>query len=97
MKLRALHAIVVVKIDEAPDSEGQIFLLESQREQIDTGTVVASGKGEYDNKGKFTPNPIKEGDRVLIASGAGTNIKVEDEELLFLTPSEITGIIKEDV
>jgi chaperonin GroES len=97
MKLRALHAIIAVKLDESPDHSGNIYLIEQARESVDTGTVVAAGPGEYDNKGKFTPTPISEGDRVLIARGSGTKLKVEGEEYVFLTPAEITGIIKEDV
>lgn len=96
MKLkRALHAIVAVRMDEAPDSIGGIDLPVFAREEVEIGTVVTAGPGEYDDKGVFTENPVKDGDRVIIAKGSGVTMKVGGEELLFLTPNEITGIIRD--
>ena len=93
MKLRAIKGVIAVRMDEGEDTVGGIQLL--KREEVQTGTVVTAGPGIYDSKGKFTPNPVKDGDRVIIAKGSGIKVTVLDEELLFVTPNEITGIIRE--
>lgn len=97
MKLRPLHALIAFKMDEAPEFHGMIALPIFAREDLDIGTVVGAGRGETDNKGKFTPNPVKEGDRILIAKGAGIKMVIDFEEFLFITPNEVTGIIRENV
>lgn len=93
--IRALHAVIAVRMDEPEEYKGQIYLHKAVREELETGTVVAAGPGETDNKGKFTENPVKEGDRILIAKGSGVKLDVNGEQLLFVTPTEITGIIRE--
>lgn len=95
MKIKPLHAIVAIKVDEPEEYKGSIFVPTFAREELDIGTVVGAGRGETDNKGKFTPNPVKEGDRVLIAKGAGVKMDIDGEELLFVAPNEITGIVRE--
>lgn len=97
MKLRLLHALIAVKMDEADEFAGLISVPIYAREELDTGTVVYAGPGETNIKGKFIQNPVKEGDRVFVASGAGIKINFDEQDLLFLTPNEITGIIRENV
>jgi co-chaperonin GroES (HSP10) len=93
MAFRALHAVVAVKVDESQEFKRGIAIPVFAREELDTGTVVSAGPGEYDKNGRFKPNPVSTGDRVLIAKGAGFKVEVEGETLLMLTPSEITGIL----
>lgn len=92
--LRALHAVIAIRVDKPKDHINGIAIPVFAREELETGTVVASGPGEYDEKGKFTPNPVEEGDRVLLAKGSGRKVPLDGEELLFVTPSEVTAIIK---
>lgn len=98
MNLRLLHALIAVTVDEPEEFAGSIALPSFARQSVDVATVVAAGPGEYDKKGHFTPNPVKAGDRVLIANGSGIKIRVsEQEEYLFLTPNEVTGILRNNV
>lgn len=97
MKLRPLHALITLKMDEAPEFDGMIAIPIFAREELDVGTVVGAGSGETDSKGKFTPCPVKEGDRVLIAKGSGIKMLIDHDYLLFITPNEVTGIIKGNV
>ncbi len=94
MKFRPLHALIVIEMDESPEFDGVIALPVFARHEVDTGTVVAAGKGEYDDNGEFTPNPVKAGDRVLVAKGSGIHIRLDEEDRLFVGPNEITGILK---
>lgn len=97
-KLQAKLSVIIVEVDPAPGDHAGIFLLPGQREEQDIGTVVSAGPGEWNEKGEFMENPVKDGDRVLIAKGAGLKGEIEldgkTHEYLYLMPSEITGIIK---
>lgn len=93
-KLRLLHAVIAIDVDESPKKYGSIEIPTSALKNVETGTVVAAGPGEYDKKGKFFPNPVKEGDRVIFAKGSGTKVKIDEQVYLMVTPREITGILR---
>lgn len=95
-KIRALKGFVYVKLDESLEFLGRIALPAHAKEDVETGTVISAGPGAYDDKGKFKENPVKDNDRVIIAKGSGIKMEIEGEELLVLTPDEITGIIREE-
>ena len=56
--------------------------------------VQAVGEGKFDDNGKRIPLDVKKGDRILIGKYAGTEIKIEDEELLILREDEVLAIVE---
>lgn len=94
--LRPLGARVVVEpIEEDEVTPGGIVLPETAKEKPQQGTVLAVGPGERDEKGQRIPLDVKEGDRVLFAKYAGTEVKLEGKKLLILRESDILAVVDE--
>jgi len=92
-KLTPLHDRVLVRrVEEAETVRGGIIIPDTAKEKPQEGVVVAVGTGRYD-KGHTTPLAVKEGDRVLFGKYAGSEIKIDGEELLILKEDEIFGIL----
>jgi chaperonin GroES len=92
-KLTPLHdRILVRRVAEAETVRGGIIIPDSAKEKPQEGVVVAVGTGRYE-KGQTIPLAVKEGDRVLFGKYAGSEIKIDSEELLILKEDEIFGIL----
>ena len=93
-KFRPLHDRVVVKRVEAKEkSKGGIVIPDTAKEKPQQGEVVAVGPGGRDESGKLIPMDLKAGDRVLFGKWSGTEVKLDDEELLIMKESDIMGVI----
>ena len=68
--------------------KGGIIIPDSAKEKQQEGEVIAVGSGKRE-KGELIPLDVKPGDRVLFGKYSGTEIKIEDEELLILREEEI--------
>ena len=87
--LTPLHDRVIVKrIEEKESIKGGIIIPDSAKEKQQEGEVIAVGAGRRE-KGERVPLDVKAGDRVLFGKYSGTEIKIEDEELLILKEDEI--------
>lgn len=90
VKLQPLADRLVVKpIEKDEVTKGGIFLPDTAKEKPQEGEVVAVGKGRLSDDGKLIPMDIKVGDIVIYTKYGGTEIKVEDEELMILRESDI--------
>jgi chaperonin GroES len=58
------------------------------------GEVVAVGSGVCGEDGKLHPLEVKPGDRVLFGKWSGTEVRVDDEELVIIKESDLMGIIE---
>lgn len=98
MKLRPLGDRVVVKpLEEEERTKGGIVLPDTAKEKPQHGEVIAVGPGEWDEDGKRRiPPDIKEGDRVLFAKYAGTEVKTDEGELLILRGSDILAVVERE-
>jgi len=95
MKLKPLgDRIVVEPIEHEDRTPGGIILPETAKEKPQKGTVLAIGPGRRDEEGKRIPMDVKEGDQVLYAKYAGTEVKVDDQKLLILRESDILALIE---
>lgn len=95
MKLRPLHDRVLVKRIEAENkTAGGIIIPETAKEKPMEGEVMAIGNGGRDESGKVVPLDVKEGDRVLFAKWAGTEVKVNGEDMIVMKESDIMGIVE---
>jgi chaperonin GroES len=89
VNLTPLHDRVVVKrIEEKESVRGGIIIPDTAKEKPVEGQVIAVGPGKRE-KGELVPLDVKPGDRVLFGKYSGTEIKVEDEDLLILREEEI--------
>lgn len=95
MKLRPLNDRVVVKrIEEEQKTAGGIIIPDTAKEKPIQGEVVAVGNGKVMEDGTRRPLDVKAGDRVLFGKYAGTDIKVEGDELLIMREDDILAIVE---
>jgi chaperonin GroES len=95
MKIRPLNDRVIVKrVEEEKKTSGGIIIPDSAKEKPQEGKVIAVGPGKLDDTGKRTSLSVKEGDRILFSKWAGTEIKIDGEEHLFMKEDDILGILK---
>ena len=94
MKFRPLHDRVVVKRIEAEEkSAGGIIIPDTAKEKPQQGEVVSVGPGGRDESGKLIPIDVKVGDRVLFGKWSGTEVKIDDQDLLIMKESDIMGVL----
>jgi len=90
IKLQPLADRLVVKpIEREEVTKGGIVLPDTVKEKPQEGEVLAVGPGRLSDEGKRIAVDIKVGDIVIYAKYGGTEIKVEDEELVILRESDI--------
>ena len=95
MKFRPLHDRVVLRrIEEDERTKGGIIIPDTAKEKPQQGEVVAVGPGARDEKGVVQPLEVKAGDRVLFGKWSGTEVKIDDEELLIMKESDILGVLE---
>jgi chaperonin GroES len=94
MKIRPLYDRIVVKrIEEQEQKVGGLFIPDSAKEKPQEGEVVAVGKGKRLEDGKIIPLDVQVGDRILFGKYSGSDIKLEQEELLIMREDEVLGIL----
>jgi len=94
LKIRPLGDKVVVKRVEAEaKTAGGIVLPDTAKEKPKRGVVRAIGDGRLLDSGQRSKLQVAAGDEVLFSSYAGTEIKVDGEELLILDEGDILAII----
>ena len=96
LKLKPLGGRVVIKaLDREEITKSGIVLPDTAKEKPQEGRVLAVGPGERDEDGKRIPVELKEGDRVLFQKYAGTEFKLDGEELLILSEKDVLATIAE--
>jgi chaperonin GroES len=89
-KLQPLADRVLVKpIEKEEKTKSGIYLPDTAKEKPQEGEVMAVGPGKVTDDGKRIPMDLKVGDRVIYAKYGGTEIKIDDEELIILRESDI--------
>jgi chaperonin GroES len=95
MKIRPLHDRVIVRrMEEERTSAGGIVIPDSATEKPIQGEVLAAGNGKISESGDVRPLDVKVGDKVLFGKYAGTEVKVEGEELLVMREEDIMGVLE---
>ncbi|MFK7962192.1 MAG: co-chaperone GroES [Phycisphaerales bacterium] len=95
MKVRPLGDKIIVRRDKATDrTDSGIFLPESAKDKPKQGTIVATGSGLLNkDTGEYMPFTVSKGDAVLFTSYAGTEIKIDGEEMLIMTEADILAVV----
>lgn len=95
MKLQPLEDRVVVRPKEAEETTSSgLVIPDTAKERPQEGEVLAVGPGAYQD-GQRVPLDVKVGDRIIYSKYGGTEIKIDDEELLILSSRDILAIIKD--
>ncbi len=81
--------VVVRPSEQEGVTKGGIFLPDTAQERPQKGEVVSTGPGRMLENGKRIEMEVKAGDTVIYSKYAGTEIEVQDEELLVLGANEI--------
>lgn len=89
-KLQPLGDRVLVKpIEKEEKTKSGIYLPDTAKEKPQEGEVIAVGPGKMTDDGKRVPMDLKVGDRVIYAKYGGTEIKIDDVEMMILRESDI--------
>jgi chaperonin GroES len=94
VKIRPLGAKVLVKRVEAEEkTSGGIVLPDAAKEKPKRGIIQAVGDGKLLDSGKRSEMQVAKGDEVLFSSYAGTEIKVNGEELIIMDENDILAVV----
>ena len=85
--------IVVSRVEAETKTAGGIVLPDSAKEKPKQGIVKKLGDGKLLESGKRSDFQVKEGDRVLFTSYAGTEVTVDGEEYLIMTEDDILAVV----
>jgi chaperonin GroES len=94
-KLKPLADRVVVEpIERDEVTASGIYVPETAKEKPQEGKIIAVGPGRKDDDGERIPMDVAQGDRVLYAKYAGTEVKLDDKKVLILKESDILAILE---
>ncbi|HSI36153.1 MAG TPA: co-chaperone GroES [Tepidisphaeraceae bacterium] len=94
-KLRPLgDKILVRRVEAETKTKSGIVLPDTAKEKPRRGKIVAVGDGRRLENGERAPFSVKKGDEVIFASYAGTEIKIDNEEVLILSEDDVLAIVE---
>ncbi len=94
MKFRPLHDRVVVRrLEQEEKTAGGIIIPDTAKEKPQQGEIIAVGPGARDESGKINPLDVKPGDKVLFGKWSGTEVRIDNEDLLVMKESDIMGVL----
>lgn len=96
LNIRPLHDKIIVRRDEAESvTASGIFLPESSKDRPKTGVIEAVGDGSLNtDTGERIPLELKKGDRIIFSSYSGTEVKLDGDELLIMTESDVLAVLE---
>jgi chaperonin GroES len=95
MKIRPLNdRVLVIREEEEQKSAGGIIIPDTAKEKPQRGKVVSAGPGKMGDDGKRVPLEVKAGDRILFGKYAGTDIKLDGVEHVFMKEDDILSIVE---
>ena len=95
MKIRLLNdRVLVVRVEEEQKTAGGIIIPDTAKEKPQEGKIIAVGPGKMGDDGKRTPLNVKKGDRILFSKYAGTEIKIDGVDQIFMKEDDILGVLE---
>ena len=95
-KLRPLGDRVVIQPTAREEmTKSGIVLPDTAKEKPQEGTILAAGPGRILDDGKREAMDVKKGDKVLYAKYAGTEFKIDGDELLIVSQKDILAIVED--
>jgi len=80
--------VAIRPLEETETMRGGLYIPDTAKEKPQQGEVVAVGPGRFE-KGERIPCELKVGDRVLYGKYSGTEVKIEDEDILIVKESDV--------
>jgi chaperonin GroES len=94
MHIRPMNDRVIVRrVAEETKTAGGIIIPDTAKEKPQEGEVVAVGPGRRDDDGNRLALDVQKGDRILFGKYAGTEIKIDGEEHVFMREGDILGVL----
>ncbi len=94
MAFTPLHDRVLVRRVEGDEkTKGGLIIPDSAKEKPAEGEIVSCGEGARKDSGELIEMGVKPGQKVLFGKWSGTEVKIDDEDLLIMKESDILGII----
>ena len=95
MNFRPLHDRVAVKrVEEEQKTKGGLIIPDTAKEKPMQGEVLAVGPGARNEDGGLVPMSVQVGDRVLFGKWSGTEVKIDDEEVLIMKEADLLGVLE---
>ena len=95
MNFRPLHDRVAVKrVEEEQRTKCGLIIPDTAKEKPMQGEVLAVGPGARNEDGDLIPMGVQVGDRVLFGKWSGTEVKIDDEEVLIMKESDLLGVLE---
>jgi chaperonin GroES len=95
MKIRQLNdRVLVTRVEEEQKTAGGIIIPDTAKEKPQEGKIVATGPGKIGDDGKRMPLNVKKGDKILFSKYAGTEIKIDGVEQIFMKEDDILGVLE---
>jgi chaperonin GroES len=95
VKIRPLHDRVVVKrLEQEEQVRGGIIIPDTAKEKPQEAEVIAVGPGKVNDDGGRSPMDVKKGDRILMGKYSGSEIKIDDDDVVILREDEILAVIE---
>ncbi|MGD9250751.1 MAG: co-chaperone GroES [Desulfobacterales bacterium] len=93
MKIKPMNdRVLVTRVEEEQKTAGGIIIPDTAKEKPQEGEVVAVGPGKRDEGGRRIPLEVKAGNRILFGKYAGTEIKIDGEEHIFMREDDILAV-----
>ncbi|MEQ9642746.1 MAG: co-chaperone GroES [Alphaproteobacteria bacterium] len=94
MTFRPLHDRVLIRgIEPESKTAGGIHIPDAAREKPTEGEVIAVGPGARAEDGRIHPLDVEVGDRVLYGKWAGTEVKLDGQDIVIMKEADIFGIV----
>ena len=94
MNFTPLHDRVLVRrIESDEKTTGGLIIPDSAKEKPQEGEIVSAGAGAKDDDGARIAMDVKAGDKILFGKWSGTEVKLDDEDLIIMKESDILGIL----
>ena len=95
MTVRPLADRVLVKaLEEEEQIKGGIIIPDTAKEKPQEGKVIAVGPGKMTESGEKIAMNVKVDDKVLYGKYAGTEVRLDDEDYMIMSESDILAIIE---
>ena len=95
MKLRPLHdRLVVERVEEEKTTPGGIVIPDNATEKPMRGKVTAVGTGKIMDNGEIRAMAVKVNDTVLFGKYSGTEVKIDDSELVVMREDDVMAVIE---
>ncbi|PIY16853.1 MAG: co-chaperone GroES [Elusimicrobia bacterium CG_4_10_14_3_um_filter_49_12_50_7] len=95
MNLEMLGDRVLIEQEKSDEkTKSGIIIPDTAKEKPQKGTVVSVGPGKRDDSGKLIPMELKAGDKVLYGKYAGTEVKLDGKDYVYMDQSDVIAKVK---